>query len=69
MADLPKLDMVRIRRWADEEIPEHVRDDLPVSADVGLPRPGRVEKLKAAQLRYEPDEQHWTLHWFDPNGR
>lgn len=83
MAHLPDLDMVRVRRWADEKIPAHVRDEIRL--EVGVrgkyvtifeTRPPWHPDLgpdwtrhKLAQLRYDADQQHWTLHWADRNGR
>ncbi len=34
MADLPELDMVRVRRWADEKIPAQVRDEIRLEVGV-----------------------------------
>ena len=34
MAALPDLDMVRVRRWADQRIPEHVRDEIRIEVGV-----------------------------------
>ncbi len=34
MAGLPELDMVRARRWADEKLLAHVRDEIRLEAGV-----------------------------------
>lgn len=83
VADLPELDMVRVRRWADQQIPDHARDEIRIEVGVRGSfvtifecRPpwhpdGDPEwtKLKTAQLRYDDDLEHWTLYWSDRNGR
>ena len=83
MADLPELDMVRVRRWADQRIPGHVSDEIRIEVGVRGSfvtiferrppwRPdGESEwtKAKIAQLRYDEDLEHWTLYWAGRNGR
>ena len=83
VADLPELDMVRVRRWADQRIPKHVRDEIRIEVGVRgsfvtifeRRPPWRPDgdpewtKAKIAQLRYDEHLEHWTLYWADRNGR
>lgn len=83
MAGVPELDMVRLRRWAEEKIPAHVRDEIRLEVGVRgkyvtifeTRPPWRPDlgsdwtRHKVAQLRYDPGQQRWTLHWADRNGR
>jgi hypothetical protein len=35
MAGLPELDIARVRRWCEQRVPAHVRDQVRVECDVG----------------------------------
>jgi len=80
---LPDLDVARVRRWCDERVPAHVRDQLRVEYDVA-PRhltivecrpPWREEvgaewtRHPVARLRYTKASKTWSLFWPDRNLR
>ena len=81
MAGLPELDIARVRRWCEQRVPVHARDQVRVECDVG-PRhvtivecrpPWRVgigsewTRFPIARLRYTHATRTWTLYWRDRN--
>jgi hypothetical protein len=84
MAELPELDIARVRRWCEERVPPHVRDQVRVECDVA-PRhltivesrpPPRREgtgpewtRFPIARLRYTQANRTWSLYWRDRNLR
>ena len=82
-AGLPELDVARVRRWCEQRVPEHVRDQVQVECDVG-PRhltivecrpPWRKDmgaegtRFPIARLRYAKAAGQWSLYWRDRNLR
>ena len=78
-AALPELDVARVRRWCEQRVPEHVRDQIKVECDVG-PRhltivecrtPWREDmgaewtRFPIARLRYTKATGRWSLYWRD----
>ena len=83
---LPEEDLDQIRRWLaqqNEEIPEHVRDQMRIELDTEAHavvifecRPPWKPDLgpdwtrrPIARLRYTKRRNGWTLYWFDSYGR
>ncbi len=81
MADpgLPELDVARVRRWCEQRVPGHARDQIRVECDAG-PRhltivecrpPWRPEagpewtRLPIARLCYIKTTGRWSLYWRD----
>ena len=76
---LPELDVARVRRWCEQRVPAHVRDEIRVECDVA-PRhltivecrpPWRPEagpewtRFPIARLRYTRASGRWSLFWRD----
>ena len=76
---LPELDVARVRRWCEQRVPAHVRDQIRVEVDVA-PRhltivecrpPWRPEagpewtRFPIARLRYTKTSRRWSLLWRD----
>ena len=76
---LPELDVARVRRWCEQRVPAHVRDQIRVECDVA-PRhltivecrpPWRPEagpdwtRFPIARLRYTKASRSWSLFWRD----
>ena len=76
---LPELDVARVRRWCEQRVPVHVRDQIRVEVDVA-PRhltivecrpPWRPEagpewtRFPIARLRYTKASGRWSLLWRD----
>ncbi len=72
---LPELDVARVRRWCEQRVPAHVRDQIRVECEVA-PRhltivecraPGRPEagpewtRFPIARLRYTKASGRWSL--------
>jgi len=83
MAGLPELDIARVRRWCEQRVPAHARDQVRVECDAG-PRhltivesrpPGREgtgpewTRCPIARLRYTQANRTWALYWRDRNLR
>jgi hypothetical protein len=80
---LPELDVARVRRWCEQRVPAHVRDQVRVECDVGLRHltivecrpPWRPEadpewtRLPVARLRYTKAIRRWSLYWRDRHAR
>jgi hypothetical protein len=79
---IPELDLARVQRWCADRIPEHVRDQVRLEADVRgrsitilecRPHWSDAEapwtRMKIAQLRFDDDGRTWTLYCADRNGR
>ena len=83
MAGLPELDIARVRRWCQQRVPAHARDQVHVEYDIGSRqltivecRPPRREdigpewtRFPIARLRYTQATKMWTLYWRDRNLR
>ena len=82
MSAVPELDLVRVRRYCDARVPTKLRNDVRV--EVGVrgksvtifecrppwhPNLTEWSKTSVAQLRYDPDAEHWTLYCADRNSR
>src|SRR5450755_3798237 len=83
MPGLPELDIVHVRRWCEQRVPEHARDQVRVECDIS-PRhltivecrpPWRQDigpewtRFPIARLRYTQATRTWTLYWRDRNLR
>ncbi len=82
-SSLPELDVARVRRWCDQRVPEHVRDQVRVECEVGPRHLTIVERrphwnanadsewtrFPIARLRYTMADKSWTLYWRDRNLR
>ena len=81
---LPDLDVARVRRWCDDRVPGHVRDQVRVECDVGSRHLTIVEcrppwgaadagsawtRFPIARLRYTKASKLWSLYWRDRNLR
>jgi len=76
---LPETDLLRIRLWARERVPEHLWDELKVEADVSdrhvdivEVRPpwdglGEHTRFPIARLRYTKATGVWAIYWRDRN--
>ncbi len=83
MPGLPELDIARVRRWCEQRVPEHVRDQVRVECDVSPRHLTIVEcrppwrqgigsewtRFPIARLRYTQATRTWTLYWRDRNLR
>jgi hypothetical protein len=78
-AGLPELDVARARRWCEQRVPAHVRDQIKVECDV-TPRhltivecrpPWREDmsaewtRFPIARLYYTKATRQWCLYWRD----
>jgi hypothetical protein len=78
---LPELDVARVRRWCDQRVPAHLRDQIRVECDLA-PRhltivecrpPWREDagadwtRFPIARLRYTKATGRWSLYWRDRN--
>jgi hypothetical protein len=78
-AGLPELDVARARRWCEQRVPAHVRDQIKVECDV-TPRhltivecrpPWREDmsaewtRFPIARLYYTKATRQWSLYWRD----
>jgi hypothetical protein len=75
------MDVARIQRWCRARVPEHVRDEIRVEADladrhvtiVECRPPWRVDagrewtRFPIARLRYTKATRLWSLYWRDRN--
>ena len=50
MPGLPELDIARVRRWCEQRVPEHVRDQVRVECDIS-PRHLTILECLAALAR------------------
>ncbi len=80
---LPELDVVRVRRWCEQRIPEHARDQVRVECEAAARhltiveyRPPRRAGLgpewtrnPVARLTYAEATRTWTLYFRDRNLR
>jgi hypothetical protein len=80
---LPEPDVARLRRWCDERVPEHARDQVRVDCDLAAGHVTVVERRApwrpdlgpewtvrpVARLRYTKARGIWALYWRDRNGR
>jgi hypothetical protein len=83
MAGLPELDIARVRRWCEQRVPEHARNQVRVECDIGSRQLTIVEcrppwregigpewtRFPIARLRYAQATHTWTLYWRDRNLR
>jgi hypothetical protein len=80
---LPETDVARVQRWCRDRVPEHVRDEVRVEADVAERHLTIVEcrpswrpdmgaewtRFPIARLRYTKTTGVWSLYWRDRNLR
>lgn len=78
---IPDGAVERVRRWADQRVPEHVRDQIRLEVDVTdrtitileCRPPWRPDmgddwtRLAVARLRYTKSRDEWSLYWRDRN--
>jgi hypothetical protein len=78
---LPELDVARVQRWCDGQVPEHVRSEIRVECDVAARylticecRPPWREdfgpdwtRFPIARLHYTKTSGLWALFWRDRN--
>ena len=81
MPGLPELDIARVRRWCEQRVPPHARDQVRVECDIGTGQLTILDcrppwhqdtspewtRLPIARLRYTPATKIWTLYWRDHN--
>ena len=81
MTGLPETDVVRVRRWCHDKVPEQVRNEVRVEVDVAERHltivecrpPGRAgagsdwTRFPIARLRYAKTRGVWSLYWRDRN--
>jgi hypothetical protein len=81
VSGLPETDVARVQRWCRARVPEHVRDEVRVEADVAgrhltiveCRPPWRAEfgpewtRFPIARLRYTQGTRLWSLYWRDRN--
>lgn len=83
MQGLPELDVARVRRWCDERVPAHVRDQVRIECDVA-PRHLTILECRPpwgqdigtewtscpiARLRYTKATGTWSLFWRDSSSK
>ncbi|MFA5890254.1 MAG: DUF3024 domain-containing protein [Actinomycetota bacterium] len=80
---LPDLAVAKVKRFCDQKIPEHVRDQLVWVVEtrgrsimIYENRPPWREdfgpewsKREIARFLYDPDTMTWTLYWANRHGR
>lgn len=76
---LPDHDVATIEAWCGARVPEHLRDEIKVAADVAArhvtiveeSRPqdgvGAPNRLPVARLRWTQSRGTWSLYWPDHN--
>jgi len=78
---LPETDVARVQRWCRARVPEHVREEVRVDADVAERHVTIVEcrpswqaevgcewtRFPIARLRYTKATRLWSLYWRDRN--
>ncbi len=83
MSGLPETDVARVQRWCRGRVPERVRDQVRVEAEieqrsvtiVECRRPWRADmgpewtRFPVARLRYTRSTGLWLLYWRDRNLR
>jgi hypothetical protein len=83
MPGLPELDIARVRRWCEQRVPEHARDQVRVECDISPRHLTIVEcrppwrrgigpewtRFPIARLRHTQATRTWTLYWRDRNLR
>jgi hypothetical protein len=83
VSGLPEIETARVRRWCEQRVPEHTRDQVRVDCEVG-PRGLTIlerrppwnagagadwSSLPVARLMYAKSSKLWSLHWRDRNLR
>jgi hypothetical protein len=83
MSGLPETDVARVQRWCRGRVPEHVRDQVRIEADLAERSVTIVEcrppwragvgaewtRFPIARLRYTRSTGLWSLYWRDRNLR
>ncbi|MGH3192655.1 MAG: DUF3024 domain-containing protein [Streptosporangiaceae bacterium] len=83
MAELPELDIARVRHWCEERVPAHARDQVRAECEAGPRHLTIIERRPPwrpstdpewtrspiARLRYTQANRTWTLYWRDRNLR
>ncbi len=80
MSGLPETDVARVQRWCRARVPERVRDQVRVEADIASRHVTVVEcrppwradmgtawtRFPIARLRYVKATGQWSLYWAGP---
>lgn len=81
---VPEEDVIRLQQWAEQAVPEHVRDQLRVELDVedrsvtvlecrppwDPAQMGRAWiRVPIGRLRYVKSRKEWQLYYSDSNDR
>jgi hypothetical protein len=80
---LPDLDVARVRRWCEQRIPSHIKDQLRLECDITVRHLTIVEcrppwredlgtewtRFPIARLHYVKTTNQWSLYWRDRNLR
>ena len=83
MAGLPELDVARVRRWCESQVPAEMRDQVRVACEIAPrhltivelrppsvePNDGEWTRVIVARLHYRAGAGVWQLYWSDSNGR
>lgn len=76
---IPETDLLRIKRWCRERVPEHLWDQVRVEAEIAErhvtiieARPpwdgqGDWSRFPFARLRYVAKTGKWSIYWQDRN--
>lgn len=76
---LPDLDIERVQRWCDQQVPQHLWDQVKVEADLAPTHVTIVEvrppwrgdgdptRFPIARLRWNRARHEWSLYWRDRN--
>lgn len=83
MAGLPELDVARVRRWCESQVPAQMRDQVRVGCEIAPrhltivelrppsvePNDGEWTRAVVARLHYRSTDGLWQLYWSDRNQR
>jgi len=83
LSPLPELEVAKVRRYCEERIPAHLRNQLLLEVGTRGPSITIFElrppwrrgfgkewtRREIAQMRYDPEASTFTLYWADRNGR
>jgi hypothetical protein len=83
VGSLPEIDVVRVQRWCRSRVPEQLRSEVRVEADLTErsvtilecrpPWPaggdGEWTRSAIARLRYTKSTRLWSLYWRDQHSR
>lgn len=80
---IPELDVARVRRWCNAQVPPNLHDQIRVECEVaprhltivelrplwGEPSNGEWMRVIVARLHYRSAQATWQLYWSDRNQR